>query len=807
MSAKQRYSKPLVCALLFGLGTTGTLTSNVVMAAAENSQAAVSQKQSVKRYQIPAGTLESVLNQFAREAGILLSFDSTIVESRNSTGLKGDYTPRQGLEKLLMNTGILYRLTDEKSVVLEPSVNLGDEVVKLDPIRVEAIRSISAWGETEGFVSYYSDAATKTDTPLQETPQAISVIGKEEIEKRNAENISEVVSYSAGVKVDDYGVDPRGYGSIRVRGYDTFTNGNFRDGLPTGGSQFAYYTTDPYVLERVDIMHGPSGALYGQGDAGGVVDKTTKRPRADMVNEVRLEAGSFNHLQGAFDVGGQLAGSDDLLFRLTGVLRDSDTEFDYANGKAQDNDRLLLAPSLRWDISENTRITFLTEFLKDDRGAGFATYDNENIKRTRVVSGEPDFDFFEHEQYSFGYLLSHRFNDVWSFRQNTRFSSIDVDYQTVYPLSLAGDGRTLSRYLWAAPNEQKQFAIDNQLEARLSWGSVDHTLLFGLDYIHTEDDYEFYYDTTIPTLDLLNPVYSGNLALPAPYEANNEVLTQKGFYFQDQIKFNDAWVLTLGGRYSHVRKDVESKINTSHQVDNDYTLTSRVGLTYQFDNGLAPYVSYTEGFVPVSGVDSFGKSFEPEESEQFEVGLKYELPDYNGFLTVALFDLTKNNVLTRDPSNIFLNVQTGEVNSRGLELEGKVSLFSGLDITAAYSVTDAEVTKSNNADLHKMPVQVPKHLGSLWVNYRVNEGDLRGWEVGGGFRYVGSQYNDLANTSKADSYTLIDATVRYHLNENITFALDANNLLDKEYLTTCSSGTCYWGQGQRLTASVKYRWK
>ena len=806
MSAKQRYSKPLVCALLVGLGTN-TLTSPVVMAASDDSLVAVAEKQSVKHYQIPAGTLERVLNQFAREAGILLSFDSSLVEFRNSNGLKGEYTLTQGLGTLLKNTGIHYRLTDDKSVVLEPSANSGDEVATLDTIRVEAVRGISAWGETDGFVSYYSDAATKTDTPLQETPQAISVIGREEIDKRNADNISEVVSYSTGVKVDDYGVDPRGYGSIRVRGYDTYTNGNFRDGLPTGGSQFAYYTTDPYVLERVDIMHGPSGALYGQGDAGGVVDKTTKRPRADMENEVRLESGSFNHRQGAFDVGGRLADNDDLLFRLTGVLRDSDTEFDYANGESQDNNRLLLAPSLRWDISDDTRITFLTEYLKDDRGAGFGTYDNEDIARTNVVAGEPDFDFFEHEQYSLGYLLSHRFNDVWSFRQNMRFYAIDVNYQTVYPSSLAADGRTLSRYLWAAPNEQEQFSIDNQLEARLSWGGVDHTLLFGLDYTRSEDDYQYYYDASIPTLDLLNPVYSGNLALPAPYEANIEVLTQKGLYLQDQIKFNDAWVLTLGGRYSHVRKDVDSQISSNHQIDNDYTFTGRVGLTYLFENGLSSYASYTEGFVPVSGVDAFGSSFEPEESEQFEVGLKYELPDYNGFLTVALFDLTKNNVLTRDPSNIFQNVQTGEVNTKGLELEGKVSLLAGLDMTAAYSVLDAEVTKSNNADLYKTPVQVPKHLASLWLNYRMNDGDLRGLEIGGGFRYVGSQYSDLANTSETDSYTLLDATVRYHLNENITFALDANNLLDKEYLTTCSSGTCYWGQGQRLTASVKYRWK
>lgn len=807
MSAKQRYTKPFVGALLFGLSTSGIFYSDVVMAETIEAQVHASQHQQSRPYRIPAGTLENVLNQFAKEAGILLSFDSSIVESINSSGLKGQYTLRQGLEKLLRNTGILYRLTDSRSVVLEAAVEVDGDYTRLDPIRVEAVRSISAWGETEGFVSYYSDAATKTDTPLQETPQAISVIGKEEIEKRNAETISEAVSYSSGVKVDDYGVDPRGYDSIRVRGYDTAVSGSFRDGLPLVGNQFALYTTDPYALERIDVMHGPSGALYGQGDAGGVVDKTTKRPRVDMTNEVKFEAGSFDHLQGAFDIGGQLGMGEDLIFRLTGLLRDSATDFDYANGKAQENDRLIIAPALTWNISEQTRITFLTEYLQDDRGAGFGTYDNEDIKRTRVVSGEPEFDFFEHEQHAFGYLLSHRFNENWEFRQNTRYSAIDVDYQTVYPSYLDADGRTLYRYLWAAPNEQEQFSIDNQLEARLSWGNVDHTLLFGLDYNHTEDDYKYYYDASIPTLDLLNPVYSGNLALPAPYEDNNEVLTQKGVYFQDQIKFNEAWVLTLGGRYSDVRKDVDSNINSNHQVDNDDTFTGRVGLTYQFDSGLAPYISYTEGFVPVSGVDAFGESFEPEESEQYEIGLKYEVPDYNAFFTVALFDLTKKNVLTRDPANVFQSIQTGEINTRGLELEGKVSLLSGLDMTAAYSFNDAEVTESNDEDLHQTPVQVPEHLASLWLNYRVPDGELRGLEVGGGFRYVGSQYNDLANTSKTAGYTLVDATLRYHLNENITFALDANNLLDKEYITTCSSGTCYWGQGQRLIASVKYRWK
>lgn len=755
----------------------------------------------------PQGLADALL-LFSKQSGVQVAFKSQEARGRHTQGLIGSASADEALRILLSGTGANVEWISVNSVVVSippaPDDLLDGSADQLDALRVEALRSITSYAPTDGYVSYHSVAATKTDTPVIETPQSVSTIAKEELAARDVKTIAEAVRYTPGIVVDSYGVDPRGYDSIKIRGFDSATTGSFRDGMRMDGNFFAVYMTEPYGIERVDVMRGPSGALYGQAEAGGVVDRTTKRPDADMQQEVKLEVGSWNQTIAAADVGGKLSDDGHLLYRVTGLIRNGDTEFDYNDGTRQQNDRVFVAPAFTWAPSEDTSFTVLADYMKDNRSTMFTTFGNEEIGRTNAVIGEPDFDRFEQEQYAIGYMFEHAINDVFSFRQNARYTHVEIDYQTVAADYLEADGVTLQRYVWSSPDELDQWAIDNQLEAKFNWGPTFHTVLAGFDYTYSKDIFAYHYGAVAP-LDITNVVYTG-ATMPEPYQKTRQDLEQMGIYMQDQIAIGDPWIVTLGGRFSWVEQETEDRLAGTSETKKDDAFTTCAGVTYVFDNGWAPYIAYTEGFVPTEGTNLSGESFEPEESTQYEVGIKYQPDSTNLLFTAAVFDLTKTNVLTRDPANINASRQAGEIRSRGLELELKAGLFNGWDVAAAYAYTDAEVTKSNDIDLHKSPVGVPEHTASLWVNHRISGGALNGLSLGAGVRYIGSAYNDTANTSKADSYTLVDATMAYDISKDLTLKVNANNLFDKEYIATCAFGACYWGTGRRVNASLTYRW-
>jgi iron complex outermembrane receptor protein len=767
------------------------------------AQQAPSAQAETQAFAIASQPLASALDAFVQQTGWQLGYAAALAADVTSPGVKGTMTPEQALRTLLSDTGVRYRLTGGGSVILE-AVPADGQAVILAPVRVEALRGITSYQPTDGYVSYYSVAATKTDTPILETPQSISTVAREEMEDRNVKTVAEAVRYSPGVAVDAYGVDPRGFESIQIRGFSSVTTGSFRDGLRQDQNFFAAYATEPYGLERVDIMRGPSGALYGQAEAGGVVDRTTKRPTSDMKQEIHVEAGSWDTYQTGFDIGGAANEDGTIAIRLTGLAREGSTEFDYADGSSQKTSRIFFAPAITFQPNEDTSITVMADLLDDERSPQFNTYADDTIGRTSVVTGEPGFDKFNQFQYSIGYDASHRIDDVWKLRQVARYSHIEVDYQMVASNGLQADGQTLNRYVWSSPDKLDQIAVDNQAEAKFTWGPTKHVALMGGDYSRSVDDFS-YYNGTVGTLNLNAVSYTG-AALPAPYQVTEQTLEQWGVYLQDQITLYDDWILTLGGRFSSVNQVTKQALAGTTEDKSDSAFTGRAGLTYLFDNGLAPYLSYTEGFVPTQGTNLSGESFEPQESVQYEAGIKYQPPEVNALFTAAAYQLTKTNVLTRDPANINASIQTGEVRSRGIELEAKASLFQGLDATVAYTYTDALVTKSTEVNLDKVPVLVPEHTASAWLQYHIDQGPLDGLTLGGGVRYVGQTYNDSANTDHVPDYALVDATIGYELTENAALKLTANNLLNKEYQTTCSFGACYYGPGRQVNARLTYQW-
>jgi len=685
-----------------------------------------------------------------------------------------------------------------------------NEEIVVDPLLIEAERQETATSPVKGYVAGQSATATKTDTPIAETPQSISVIGTTEIEARQAQSVSETLNYTAGIQPDKFGYDKR-LDWFNIRGFDETQNGLYRDGLQQRSYSFVSWQQETYGLERIELMRGPTSVLYGQNAPGGLINTVSKRPRADMENEIELQTGSHNRKQGSFDIGGKIVEDGSVLFRATGLLRDSDTQVNYV-----EDDRVYFAPSLTWE-GEDTSLTLLSYYQEDNTGGANSWLPANGAFRdaingaipTDFFTGEPGYDHYDRTQYAIGYEFSHNFTDSLMFRQNARYSYVEVDYDSLYGNGWADEAAgTLSRGVQETDQEGDSFAIDNQLQAKFETSGIRHTMLGGLDYQRYVFDRFLRYGT-IDSINVYNPSYGSH---PTSYSTpTDEKLTaeQVGVYLQDQIEFDEHWVLTLGGRHDWADESTLNQQNGTESSRNDSAFTGRTGLAYKTDFGLTPYVSYSESFNPVSGSDRFGNSFDPEEGVQYEVGAKYEPEGFDGLFTVALFDITRENVLTNDPSGgAFDNIQEGEQQSRGLEIEGLFEPIEGLTTKFAYTYQDVEITETNTAsEKGNTPSGIPEHTASAWADYTLNSGPLSGLGVNGGIRYLGSTFATDANNVKVPSTTLFDAGIHYDL-DAYRFALNATNLTDERYVTSCADSTnwCYYGQGRTILASVKYRW-
>lgn len=668
----------------------------------------------------------------------------------------------------------------------------------------------SAHDPTVGFVVTSSTAGTKTDTPLIETPQSISVITNAQMEVQNVSNLAEALRYTPGVNAEAFGFEPR-LTWIRMRGFDVTTTGLFRDGLKLNNPGFAIgYSLEPYGAERLEVPRGPASVLYGQAGPGGLVNYVSKRPIFDPFGEIKFEAGSFDRFQGEFDVGGAIDQEKTLAYRLTGLFRGSETQVDFI----QDN-RIFVAPALTWKPGDNTSWTFLGHYQKDNTKSsqrlpaqGTLFFNPNGEIPTERFTGEPNIDGYDREEFSVTSLFEHRFNDVLTVRQNARYYLNKVDDRTIFPTALLADLRTVSRTLFESFGQVNAFTLDNMAQFDFSTGPLDHTLLSGVDFQYTDAEILQTFGAA-PNLDIYNPVYGAAVALPPTFRNEDVIQDQVGLYLQDQIAFGEKWRVSLGGRYDFAHSETHSKLTDIDSGQEHSAFTGRAGLVYLADNGLAPYFSYATSFLPVLGTDVFGNVFVPETGEQYEFGIKYQPAGYNSFMTLAFFDLTRKNFLTPDPVTL-INVQRGEARSRGVELEGVASLENGINLTASYAYLDTEVTESSFAVEIGEPLEyAPKHQAKLWADYTVQSGMASGLGIGGGVRYIGTSFgNSFAarNDLKIPGVTLFDTTVHYDF-EQFSFAVNIHNVLDKEYVATgftAGGDFATFGLRRMVTGSIKY---
>ncbi|MCZ4127252.1 TonB-dependent siderophore receptor [Stutzerimonas balearica] len=674
------------------------------------------------------------------------------------------------------------------------------EALELEAQQITAPREVERGdGPVEGYVAKRSVSATKTDTPIIETPQSISVITADRIRDQGSLTIQDSLRYVSGMRGEAYGFDSRGDFSL-VRGVSPTI---FLDGLQQSVGSYTNTRTDPFTLERVEVIKGPSSMLYGQSSVGGLLNLVSKRPQAERRNELQLQYGSFDRKQIAFDSTGPLDDDGTLLYRVVAIGRDSQTQVDHT----KDN-RLVFMPSLTWRPNEQFEWTLMANVQKDDSGTTSSFLPHRGtvlgapygeIGSERFVS-EPGFDEYDTEQKALTSQMSWRLDETWTLRQNLRWQKSKVSYQTMYgwPPVLGADDRTVNRVWSVSKPEVTIWTADHQAESRFDTGALQHTLLMGVDYRHAVTDSRSARGVATP-LDLYDPVYgtfdpSGITLSDVPQQR----AVQKGLYAQDQVRL-DRWLMTLG-----LRKDwADTRVEDGNRQKDD-AVTGRVGLTYLFDNGVAPYISYSESFTPIIGLNTITQqSYKPLEGEQWELGIKYQPVGSNTLLTAAVFDLREKNRQMPDPANPLSTIQAGEARVQGLELEGLVEVDPNWDLIATYSYLDSEVAKGPPAQQGKRIASVPEHMASLWSQHRFSVAGISGFSAGAGVRYVGASW-DGTDSLKTPSTTLFDAMLGYAY-QDWSFTLTATNLEDETYYTTClSRGDCFTGNRRTVVATASY---
>jgi iron complex outermembrane receptor protein len=653
-----------------------------------------------------------------------------------------------------------------------------------------------------GVGSRHGSTATKTDTPLIETPQSVSVVTRERLDAQAVQHVQEALRYTAGVRAETYGYDNRGDWAI-VRGASF---GQYVDGLQMLFGSYNNTRPDPFTLERVDVLRGPSSVLYGQGTIGGVVNLTTKRPLAAGRRHVALQTGNHGRRQLALDVTGPLRHGT-LLYRLVAVGRDSGTQVDHVS-----DDRLLVSPSVTWRPGTNTSLTLLANIQKDDSGSsvGFFPWEGTLLPAengpipTHTFISEPGFDEYVARQRAAGWAFEHRFGPGLVVRQNFRYSASETSYQSIYSRfnprpTLNADKRTIDRTLYVNKPEARSVLPDTHVQATFATGAVHHRVLAGFDYQHATITARTA-SGIAPAIDVYAPLY-GNFTEPVLTDSPKSTQSQRGIYAQDQIKVGGRWTALVGLRRDQA--EGETAGNAQSRRD-DAAATGRVGLVYLSPSGVAPYVSYAESFQPLGGFDIYNVPFKPRRGAQWEAGVKLQPARSGAFVTAALFDLRDTNRKTPDPANPANSIQVGEARVRGAELEAAARLASGWDVLGSYSYTDSEITESHSADLGKRLASTPEHLASLWTTYRLAIGGRTNLRAGGGVRYVGTSYDGM-DAHPVPAVTLVDATAAYETGA-WRLSFNAANLADKTYVSTClARGDCFYGSRRTITATLECR--
>ncbi|WP_099867641.1 TonB-dependent siderophore receptor [Pararhizobium haloflavum] len=666
------------------------------------------------------------------------------------------------------------------------------EATDLEVLTVED-QSVSADQETggpKGETIVRQATIGKGDRVIAETPRSVSVVSEQRLSDQGVDDISDALFYVPGVYSETFGPDTR-VDSKYIRGVSA---PHFLDGLP---HNFGFYNNsriDPYALTSVEVIKGPVGALYGGGALGGLVNLTSKMPQAETHREAFVEIGTDQRKRTGIDVTGALDQNGTWLYRFTGAVQDAGTQIDTV-----DDNGFFVMPSLTWQPTDDTKLTVLGYYQKDDgeptsrfipiEGSLLPT-DNGNFVGYDTFVGERGFDTYDTEKASITALFEHRFNDVFSVDVAARYSDSNVEYDQIYPYPWNVTGDSVPRLLYSSRAYLDYFVSDARVNADFDTGALTHNAAVGLDYQNATTRNDSISIPNFDVFDLINPVYGTPIPDFERVAGTDQKTDQTGIYAYDRISFDDRLFVSLGLRHDWYNDAADTKTTA---------WSGNAGALYRFDNGIAPYVSYATGFTPVAA-DTSGFTYDPVEGRQIEAGVKYQPPGTPHLFTAAVFDILQTNRLQPNPNGgpgLPDSVQTGETTIRGIELEAQTRV-NDFELLAGYTYLDTE-DETTGFQL----ASVPSHQASAWLTWRP-QGQLEGWVFGGGVRYVGDSL-DGADNFETPSYVLADALVGYET-ETWSAQLNVQNITDEDYLTTClARGDCFYGQGRTVNFRLATR--
>jgi iron complex outermembrane receptor protein len=693
---------------------------------------------------------------------------------------------------------------------------------------IEITLSPAAIGETvtvtgdQGYQAAILSTATKTNTPLLQVPQSVQVVDQSVIQDQRDFEIADVLHNVSGVVKTNTTVTGVPGSEFIMRGFQLDANTNY---LRDGARFSSYGLSDTADIEQIEIIKGPASALYGRGDAGGIVNLISKKPVARQLVTLEFTGGNYSFYRPQIDVSGSMNASQTLLYRLNAMYENTGSFRDFVS-----SERFFLAPYITWKPRADTAISVYGELLNSpgvsDYGVPAIGSRPAPVPISRFL-GEP-FNNVTYRERQGSYAISHSFSRNWSAQNTFHYYRTNPSYNLeVFPVALDTDNRTVLRQVDLFAFPYTYYYSQTDVMGTFNTGRIRHNVVIGFE-TGWDDDAAFGPGANYPSLDLFAPQYK--LLTPAQarqllnpgnpsffiFNSTNKHQTNGG-YLQDQIDLNRHWKLLAGVRFeSDHQKFIDHLAGTS-LPQNDFGVSPRFGLVYQPTEYLSLYTSYSRSFDPVTAgvLNKNNQPFNPIRAQQYEGGTKISAWQGKLISTLAVFHIEKTNVLTADPANLLFSVQTGKQRSKGVELDLTASPIGGLNVIAGYAFTQAQVIQDNIFPIGGFLPNAPRHSANLWMNYDVRGGPLRGFGLGTGVFATSQRQGDIVNDYVLPGYARVDAAVSYTWKrserDSIKVSLNLKNVLDQRIYESSfgsSSATSIVRLGSPLTAlaNVRYSW-
>lgn len=774
-------------------------------------------------YSVPAGDLSSAIAAFAVKARVSVGGAAELLQGLRSPGLQGSYTVPQALAQLLAGTGLEAVPGGERSYVLRKSGSAPAAPIAATLGEVAVSSSALRDGTTEGKRSYAGlTSATRLNLSLRETPQAVSVITRQQIEDQGLRTLQDVLMQSPGITVDRSS-STREYDQVFSRGFEV-TSYMF-DGIPTSKNLEAR-TYDAAIYDRIEIIRGATGLISGTGSPSAAVNLVRKRPARTFAASAGMQAGSWDRYRIDGDLSTPLTGDGSVRARVVAAHEDQHSFIERYRQKKD-----VLYAIVEADLSPSTVLSAGVNYQKEKLGGAGrefpAFYSDGTLTRfKRSMNGSTAWSTYDREQSMLFATLDHYFDNDWIAKLAVSRSSNRYDALQGFAGNGYADrvtGANLKLWLANWHSKPQQTSLDAYVSGPFQAFGRQHELVFGVSASELQTNGPIYpgwrldgYDYSIPDINAWNgampvPDYRGT-RLGSSYDKERE----SGLYSTLRLRPTDSLSVILGARLSYWKRDIRSDYDAAADTDlydsmrENGKITPYAGLVYDLGRNWSAYASYTSIFTPQSQRDVNSRFLPPLEGKNYEVGAKGEF--FNGALTTsaAVFQLRQENLAEADPGNIWI-IGTGGgsyayhtvkgATTRGVEAEIAGQLSQDWQLTASYAYS-----RIRNAAGVRIQTSQPQAMAKLWSTYRLSK-QLPGLTVGAGLNWQSSIYMDDRGPNgerfTQQAYAVAGLMAQYQIDPRLVATLNVNNVFDKRYYSTGMGG--YYGDPRNAMLSLRYR--